>query len=283
MRRVPAGLNHTAQAIPEFLVLNNLGLDASTTDVQGWALTLLLCSGWYISRLRDREHNTRGIEVRGGSGWNRVRGMIPPVHPLEAAGGVLILLGFGMSYTARGQYTFDNLRALGWYHAIPQLGAVCVWAGWWGGGPPHPLPRRLDPPTPGELALVVGLATVLYLLQWPRANRVIFEYDGLSAVIRASAEDRPSRPSSRADLIARAEDQRRALARLDRFEEIARSRGIGRSALRKALGRVLVPGMDDRLTDVDSLDLLAIPDEGSLNDPEAIRAAVAGVLEGVTP
>ena len=47
--RLPAGVSHTVQAIPEILILNNLGLDARTTRFQGLVLCLLLFTGWYYS------------------------------------------------------------------------------------------------------------------------------------------------------------------------------------------------------------------------------------------
>ena len=52
LKRLPAGVGHTVQAIPEILILNNLGLDARTTEFQGWALCFLLFTGWYYSGRR---------------------------------------------------------------------------------------------------------------------------------------------------------------------------------------------------------------------------------------
>jgi hypothetical protein len=275
--RLPAGLSHIAQAIPEVLILNNLGLDARTAELQGWALCVLLFLGWYYARLRpagDPPGPAPPEDIR------RRRRLMPKLHPLEAAGVTLVLLAFGMTYTARGNYTFENLRALGWYHAIPQLGAVLASAGSWAGRPASLAATRFEPPSVRESSWVVCLAVVLLLLQWPRAHRVLFDYDGAAAPIGGAAAESARRngPTSPVDLAARARSQRRALAQLDRLEEIARSRGIGRSGLRKVLRRVAVPGMPETVEGLDAFELLRIPEAGTQNDPEIIRAAVAGVL-----
>ena len=168
---------------------------------------------------------------------------------------MLIVVAFGMTYTARGGYTFENLRALGWYHAIPQLGAVLVAAGWWSRRQASPAPARAGVPSLRELSWGLALVVVLLLLQRPRANRVLFEYDGAAAPSggELAAAGRSSGPASRADLATRARAQRRVLERLDRLEEIARSRGIGRSDLRRVLGKVIVPGMPGAVADLDGL------------------------------
>jgi hypothetical protein len=274
VRNIPAGLSHTARAIPEILILNNLGLDARTEEVQGWALCLLPVLAWYASTVRSRESSSA-----------RTESLTSRISPLQAAGVMLILVDFGMVYTARGSYTFENVRALGWYHAIPQLGAVLFAAGSWPRKQASPVPRRLAPPSLRELARVLGLVTVLFLLQWPRANRVLFEYDGAAAPVggETAGAGRRTGPSSPADLTARARAQRQVLGRLDRLEEIARARGIGRSSLRRVLGRVIVPGMPESIPGLDAASLLRIPERGTLDNDETIRAAVAGILDEARP
>jgi hypothetical protein len=280
VKRIPVGLAHTARAIPEALVLNNLGLDARTEGLQGWALCLLLGSGWYFCTLRSCKR-----EAAGGPIPSRVAYVLSCVLPLEAAGAMLVLIDFGMIYTARGNYSFENVRALGWYHAIPQLGAVLFAAGWLSGRPPRPLSRRLCPPAFRELFLVVGLVMILLLLQSPRADRVLFDYDGAAAPVGGETAGAVHRtgPASQADLIARATGQRQALERLDRLERIARRSGIGRSGLREVLGRFRVPGMPEFVAELDAISLLRIPERGTLDDPDTIRAVLSGVLEDARP
>src|SRR5262249_27276507 len=136
------GLVSTAQGVVEILVLRNLGLVAETDPAQALMLCLLLASAWAWSRGRPVRPNRRG-----------------------AAGATMALLGFALVYTARGYFTFDNLRDLSWYQAIPQMGAALFAAGWWlgrrGEGPP---PRSLATPTrAGLLASAAVLAVALVL------------------------------------------------------------------------------------------------------------------------
>jgi hypothetical protein len=189
-------------------------------------------------------------------------------NPLEAAGAVLVVANFVMVFAVRGtETTFENLRALGWYDAVPQLGAVVFAAGWWSGPLDSALPKSIDPPKPRDLGSVVLFLIVLLLLQAPRAHRVIFAYDGLAAEI--VTDDHPDQPRlrSRADLAEQAARQRRVLAQLDTIEQTARAQGIGRSAFRLSLGRTIVPGMPETVVGMSALDLLDIPDtENSARD-----------------
>jgi hypothetical protein len=243
---LPVAAAHSAQAICEALILNNLGLDAPTAAAQAIVLCLGLAGSLTLSRrsatLSRRRH---GISA----------------NPLEAAGAVLVVANLAMVFAVRGTETsFENLRALGWYDAIPQLGAVVFVAGWWSGPLDSSLPKSIEPPRPRDLGSVVLFLIVLLLLQTPRAHRVIFAYDGLAAEI--VTDENPDRPRfrSRADLAGQAEAQRRALAQLDSIEQTAREQGIGRSALRLALGRTIVPGMPESVVGLSALDLLDIPD-----------------------
>ena len=135
--RIPIGLAHTTQAIPEILFLNNVGLNAETTFPQAVALCMLLALLWTASRTPDAFTISRGRVS-----WLR----LPRPNSLEAAGATLSVTCFVMIYSARGYQSFDNLRALGWYHAIPQFGAVLFAAGWVAGRPqqipPGPLIQR---------------------------------------------------------------------------------------------------------------------------------------------
>ncbi len=211
---LPIAAAHSAQAICEALILNNLGLDAPTAAAQAIVLCFGLACIWVLTRHRSTFPG-RGFAFRA--------------NPLEAAGVVLAVASFGMVFAVRGtETTFDNLRALGWYDAIPQLGAVLFAAGWWSGPLDSTIPKTIEPPRPRDLRLVVLVIIVLLLLQTSRAHRVIFVYDGLAAEIVAG--DHPDRPRfrSRADLAAEAAAQRCVLAQLDTIERTAREQRIGR-------------------------------------------------------
>jgi hypothetical protein len=246
--RLEPAMAHTAQAVCEALVLNNLGLDAATTPGQALVLVAILAGSWMQSRRRS---DPPGPSRRPGL----------PFSPLEAAGAVLVLANFAMIFAVRGtETTFDNLRTLGWYHAVPQLGAVLFAAGWWSGRPgPEPPPRALEPPPLRDLLAATLFAAVLLLLQAPRADRVIFRYDGLSAPIPPVTGTTPGRVRTRADLAERARSQRRALAELDRIERAARQAGARGEALPAVADRPWVPGMPANLPDFRASDLLDWP------------------------
>jgi len=246
---LPTVLAHTSQAVWEALVLNNLGLDGETTAWQAIVLCSLLAGIWAWSRRQSAAPRPRP--------WFRV-------NPLEAAGAVLVIGNFGLVFAVRGrQLTFDNLRALGWYDAVPQLGAVLFAAGWWSGRLESSPPTSIQPPRLRELLGVVLFGTLVLVFQTPRADRVIFAYDGLSAEIHGDRRDSRSRRRTGADLAERARRQRRSLAELDQVEHAARERGIGRAALRLTLGRAVVPEMPETLPEFSALDLLDIPDPKS--------------------
>ncbi len=84
-----------------------------------------------------------------------------------------------MIFSARGTETgFENLRGLGWYDAMAELGAVLFVSGWCAGSLPSPPPAAIEPPARRELLVVVLFAAVMLALQAPRVERVIFEYHG---------------------------------------------------------------------------------------------------------
>jgi hypothetical protein len=243
--RLEPAMAHTAQAVCEALVLNNLGLDAATTPGQALVLIAIPAGFWMQSRRRSEPPGPR-----------RRPGLHP--SPLEAAGAVLVLANFAMIFAVRGtETTFDNLRTLGWYNAVPQLGAVLFAAGWWSGRPgPEPPPRTVEPPRLRDLLAATLFAVVLLLLQAPRADRVIFQYDGLAAPIPPVAGTTPGRARTRADLAERARSQRRALAELDRLEQAARQAGARIEALQADADRASVPGLPADLPDLHASDLL---------------------------
>jgi hypothetical protein len=241
---VEAVVAHSAQAICEALILNNLGLDAATTAGQALVACAILAGLWSWSRRRP-----------GPDGPRRRR----RINPLEAAGAAMVIITFGMIFAGRGtETTFDNLRGLGWYDAMAELGAVLFVSGWCSGDLPSPPPAAIAPPGRAGLLCVVLLAAVLLALQAPRVERVIFEYDGMAAPVG------PHSPGvvaerTRAGLAARAGAQRQALARLDRIERAARRGEVDRAGIPRAIERASVPGMPARLPDFDPAALLDIP------------------------
>jgi hypothetical protein len=176
---------------------------------------------------------------------------------------VLVAASFGMIFAVRGtETTFDNLRALGWYDAIPELGAVLFVSGWCSGHLESPPPKVIEPPRYRDLLVVVLIAAVMLVLQAPRVGRVIYLYDGLAAPY---GPDGPSgvRRRTHAELAERARAQRQALAALDRLEQTARKRGIGRAAISQEVSKVTVPGMPATLAGLSAMDLLDVSDTAS--------------------
>ena len=102
-----------AQAVCEALILNNLGLDATTTADQ--ALLFPRCS----------PPSGRG---RADAPTGRPR-TLAASNPLEAAGAALVVTTFGLIFSARDREHFDSLRALGWYDAMAELAPSCSSAG----------------------------------------------------------------------------------------------------------------------------------------------------------
>ncbi len=239
---VDAIVAHSAQAVSEALVLNNLGLDAATTPAQALLFTAALAVLWVWTRRRQAAADP--------SSW-------PRLNALESAGGMLVLATYGLIYAARGtDLGFESLRGLGWYHAMAEMGAVLLAAGWFIGLPPSPPPRDLEPPTRREF-LAVGLFILVVLaLQVPRAARVVFEYDEMAAPVEPDSPRRPIRHTA-AELADQARGQRQVFAELDRLERMARGGDARQKAeARRALDPTAVPGMPVAMPGYDPADLL---------------------------
>jgi hypothetical protein len=238
---VRPALVHSAQAICEALVVNNLGLDTVTTGTQAFVIGLVLAAAWVWSRCGRDQNGSRRL---------------PQLNPLEAAGAMLVAGSFGMIFAVRGtEASFDGLRALGWYDAIPELGAVLFVSGWWVGHIESPPSQTIEPPLRRELLVFVLVAAVMLVLQAPRVSRVIFQYDGLSAPY-----DRKGPPLTSAELVERARVQRQALTALDRIEQTARKHGISREELRRDAIAVMVPGMPGGVDGMKANELLDFSD-----------------------
>ena len=113
------------------------------------------------------------------------------VNPLEAAGAILVLATFGMIFSARGtEAGFENLRGLGWYDAMAELGAVLFVSGWCAGSLPSPPPAAIEPPARRELLVVVLFAAVIPgVAGAPRRSRHLRVSWGIGAPRAGFAED----------------------------------------------------------------------------------------------
>ncbi|MDR3636042.1 MAG: hypothetical protein P4L84_19725 [Isosphaeraceae bacterium] len=183
------GCVHTLQVIPEELVFGNIGLSADTTVFQGALFTLALAAAWAWTR--------------------RGRG---PIVPLEAAGATLVLLAYFVEWSARGYLPYDrSLReVVGWYDAVPQVGAVLFVAGWWGAGRNPALAGAVDArvvdamgrATPPGPPLERGGGIIKSPPYEGGAGGGANDQAGLS--VRSAAAKRSSaiRPSTRAGLLA---------------------------------------------------------------------------------
>lgn len=216
------GVVHSAQAFCE-LVFKSFGLDTATTGSQAIVIVLCLAGTWFWSRTCSDSNGTRR--------W-------PRINPLEAAGAVMIACSLGLIYTVRGTLgNFEELRTQGWYDAVALLGTVLFVFGWWA-GPIESPPAALEYSGRGRLLESVLVVAVIFVLQAPRVERVIYRYDGMGAW---PGPDAPSHPPilTLADLERRARDQRHNLAALDGLERRAREGGLTRGELEAALRNAL--------------------------------------------
>jgi hypothetical protein len=256
--RAIAGALHTSQGVVEVLVLGNLGHDAETTATQGVVLTLALGLLWGFSR---REFGRK--------------------TSLESAGVSLIVFSFLLVFTFRGDYPYSSLRALGWYHAIPQVGASLFVAGWWqaivlvGSSA-----ERIRPPSRRGAACVLALLVVLLILHEPRAARLFVGQEVAEAepVQRWNSLVSARIDQARSLARERLREQRRFLARLDQADRVGRRQGIGRKAIHDVFGRLLGPGMPKEVASLDGADLLALPWDGPETDRARIQAALGEIL-----
>ena len=96
--------------------------------------------------------------------WSR-RGR-GPWNSLERSGATIALGSCLLIYFFRGNQPYSSLRSLGWYHTIPQVGAILFGAGWLT-ALGSPAAGRI---TCGHAAAVLTLVLVLCVIQIPRPN-----------------------------------------------------------------------------------------------------------------
>lgn len=261
------GLLHTAQAIPENLILGNLGLKAQTTAAQGLTISLIVLGVWTFHRGRDQ-----GIRA---------------FNPLECTGAALVLLSYMVEWTVRGYLPFRSLRTISlgmivpWYDVVPQIGAVLFVSGWCSGprsaGSQRALAGPIGPVSYLGAIAIIGLMGILLVLNRPRVDMLWRNW--VPALSRAEEKKFPilALRSMRAHalLLDRADWQRRHLRRLDQAQKIASRLGIGRDEIRAAFGRLDMPELPEVY---DAAGLFDLPERGRLKDLDAIRRALAPYL-----
>jgi hypothetical protein len=251
------GLFHTVQAIVEVCLFANLGIDAITTPWQAVALLVSLAALCIWSR--------------------RGRGRM---NPLEASGATIAVSSCLLAFMLRGNLPYSSLRALEWYHAIPQFGAILFAAGWWAAvsapGPPG-LGRR-------QVSQVLAIVVILCLIHLPRGERRLVRGAPAYLPNEASAFPTPELRLKRA-LYYRSEfhdRQVRALARLDRVDRILRTVNASPETLRDLLGRVLVPGISEEQLSSDAFSMLA-PRSRNAATLDALAARRPELIELLRP
>ena len=215
------GLIYSCQAIPEGIVLANLGVDSAIEAGQGILLMLVIALIWIRSRLRT--------------------GLRPIPNSLEAAGAMMTLGASLLVYSFRADLPYDNVRGIWVYLTIPQLGAIVFVAGWTLGfrGSPSQPAISLRPVRPIEAIGIIVLTIALMIIHQPRSTRLfllaappVLEEEGIWAA-------KPMwRPRAIFLLDERAERQRRFRRGLIARDEL-RSEAIDQASIRRAFGRVI--------------------------------------------
>jgi hypothetical protein len=248
---LPRGVTHTLQAIPEDLVLGNLGLWPKTSVEQGDVLTAVLAIAWL---------------------WSCRRFGRP--SPLECAGLALFTISYFVEWSFRGYLPFSSLRGVvPWYDTIPHLGFVLFAAGCWARVKAQP---NTEPDSRLRVASILGIVAFqvgLILVHQPRVDALLIE--GVPGLTEAEKQLylTPSLQRLRAIYLAdeMAQQQRRHLARFDRAEAIAWRLGITREGVHRAFGRLPAPELP---LVYDGIDLLDLPPTAALTDPVWIRQAL---------
>ena len=252
-------ITHTSQAIPEKLISPSFGVDITTTPTQG----LLFCAGlaaWWF----------RSVRARGS------------IRPLEGAGLSLIVVPYLLGFALRSQYTYENLRNLGWYDTLPLVGLTLFLVGWLApveqvlpGVPARPSWRS----TLGLLVFVV----IMILLQTPRVEKqFIAEAPALSeAEARTFPIAELQRLRAKYLLSNLGERQRLSLIRLKLASTEAQKTGISREAIRRVRGPVYVPGWPIALTRIDALDLFNFPPDRVPGSNPVLNGSLRQYLEPV--
>ena len=224
---------HTAQALVEVCICGNLGLDVKTTPRQAVALLFAL-GAFYVWTRRSRPQ------------WNA----------LESTGAVIALGSYVLIFFFRGNQPYSSLRVLSWYNAIPQMGSILFFAGWWSAlNAPGTEPQRMSL---GQAAAVVVLVFVFCLMQLPRAVNHLIELAPPFTADEAQLFPGTELLAGRAWYfkIEFHDRQLRALERLDRLDTLLSELSASPETLRDVFGGVRFPGLDENQPGCDVFSLL---------------------------
>ena len=225
---------HTAHALVEACVCGNLGLDVTTTERQAVALLFVLAVFHAWSR-------------RGRGPWNS----------LERSGATIALGSCLLIYFFRGNQPYSSLRSLGWYHTIPQVGAILFGAGWLT-ALGSPAAGRI---TCGHAAAVLTLVLVLCVIQIPRAQQQLIQSAPAPAADEARLFPGTALLAGRARYFKSEfhDRQHRALVRLDRLDQLLADLKASPDSLRGVFGRISFPGISEQQRSCDGFSLLRPP------------------------
>jgi hypothetical protein len=294
----------TAQAIPENLIVSNLGLQSEPTPSQGIVLTLVLLALWASSRWRrhgavhaahladDKSSLVLSSQVDARSAWPSFA-----FNPLECAGAALVLGCYLLEWTFRGYLEFHSMRTISpyaivpWYDVIPQVGAVLFVIGWVSGPQrsaglaPLAVGRRPAPPTRTAVLGLVLMTLALIVVNRPRIDALIrgtappvvpgeYQFFKISRLVTMRATALRS---------IHVDWQRKYLQRLDQVEPVARRLGIGQDGIRAAFGFIFIPASTGRLLlnqreVYDVAAILNLPAHGRAGEPFTVRAALERYL-----
>lgn len=259
------GLSHTCHAIVESLVLGNLGINASTTDIQAIALTAMLAVTWFL--------------------WHARHGR--KITAMEWTGAALCISAYWVEWSFRGYFSWNNLKGIvKWYDSIPHIGWVIFLSGW----AQAALGMNTEPAekssigkiwmTRGGLAGVLGLLLTMVILNQPEVDRQLQEVT--PRLTQFEIDNRlfpiPELQRLRGNFIwnSRARRQKRNLVRLQEAEKIAKARGWSRSDISNAFGRVVLPEIPKVY---DAVLILDLPEKGSdVASVVEIQRSLGGLL-----
>ncbi len=224
---------HTAQALVEVCICGNLGLDVKTTPRQAVALLFAL-GAFYVWTRRSHPQ------------WNA----------LESTGAVIALGSYLLIFFFRGNQPYSSLRVLSWYNAIPQMGSILFFAGWWSAL--NPQGTKSQRMSLGQAPVVVVFVLVFCLMQLPRAAHHLIELAPQFAAgeLQLFPSNELLAGRARYFKIEFHDRQRRALGRLDRLDALLSDLKASPETLRDVFGGVRFPGLDENQPGCDVFNLL---------------------------